>query len=76
MLFYTGIGSRTTPQPICDTMTAIARHYAGLGYTLRRGIVQGGTATAVRCAKEQGIPTFNLLHQLEEFRAYTRGCNA
>lgn len=36
------------------------------------GVVQGGTRMAVYCARAHGIPTFNIEHQLNEFRDFTR----
>jgi len=35
--YYSGIGSRQTPQDVCDLMTVIARYLYFKGYTLRSG---------------------------------------
>ncbi len=40
-MFYTGVGSRTTPGAILDLMTRAAHHLALLGYTLRSGHAHG-----------------------------------
>lgn len=37
MNYYTGIGSRRTPEDICDLMTKTARYLYFKGYTLRSG---------------------------------------
>jgi hypothetical protein len=37
-----------------------------------KGEIEGGTRTAVVCARNNNIPTFNLLFQWEEFRRYTK----
>lgn len=42
---YAGIGSRETPQDVCDDMTAIAKTLEGRGFTLRSGFA-GGADTA------------------------------
>lgn len=35
--YYTGVGSRETPAPVCDALTIVARQLARAGYTLRSG---------------------------------------
>lgn len=40
-LFYSGIGSRSTPAPICQLMTRIATRLSSLGWTLRSGHAVG-----------------------------------
>lgn len=39
--FYAGIGSRATPDNVCQAMTALARVLHDLGYTLRSGHADG-----------------------------------
>lgn len=39
--YYAGVGSRETPQPICDLMTDIARKLEGEGWILRSGGAAG-----------------------------------
>lgn len=41
MKWYTGVGSRETPQDIQDVMTRLALKLAGEGYCLRSGAAQG-----------------------------------
>ena len=41
MRAYAGIGSRRTPQPILDLMTALSARLASRDYTLRSGHAQG-----------------------------------
>ncbi len=41
MKYYTGIGSRETPDRILDVMTATAIQMAGFGFTLRSGHADG-----------------------------------
>lgn len=38
---YTGVGSRDTPERICELMTNIAKGMARLGWTLRSGAAEG-----------------------------------
>jgi hypothetical protein len=40
-LYYAGIGSRTSPNPICGIMTEIAKILNSRGYTLRSGGAEG-----------------------------------
>lgn len=40
-MYYTGIGSRSTPEPICQKMTIIAKLYREYGFVLRSGAAQG-----------------------------------
>ena len=39
--YYTGVGSRSTPTHVLNTMTAIARKFNTIGYTLRSGGAKG-----------------------------------
>lgn len=41
MKYYTGIGSRLTPEPILVLMTEIASYFCNKGYTLRSGGASG-----------------------------------
>lgn len=41
IVYYTGIGSRSTPRPVLDTMVAIAHYLGDRGYTLRSGGAAG-----------------------------------
>ena len=41
MRYYTGIGSRNTPQNICSLMANIAKKYANAGWVLRSGGAEG-----------------------------------
>jgi hypothetical protein len=47
--YYTGIGSRSTPQPVLEEMTGLASFLAENGYTLR-----SGGATGADTAFEEG----------------------
>jgi hypothetical protein len=54
-IYYTGIGSRETPQVILDQMVQLARHYAKKGYILRSGGADGSDfAFAQGCDLEGG----------------------
>lgn len=44
MRYYTGIGSRETPDNVCESMTLLARHLDLLGFTLRSGGASGADA--------------------------------
>ena len=44
MKYYTGIGSRGTPQATADIMTALATKLEADGYTLRSGAAEGADA--------------------------------
>lgn len=48
---YTGIGSRETPQEVCDIMTAVAHKLSQKGFTLRSGRAPGADQ-----AFERGCP--------------------
>lgn len=50
MRFYTGVGSRNTPQNILDMMTLMARVLESKGYVLRSGGAKGADS-----AFEQGV---------------------
>lgn len=39
--YYSGIGSRITPEKVCDQMTVLAQYFDKLGYTLRSGNAEG-----------------------------------
>ena len=41
MRFYTGIGSRETPESVCKQMTELANHFRTEGYILRSGHAEG-----------------------------------
>lgn len=41
MIYYTGIGSRETPDNIMDEMSRLASHFASRGWTLRSGGADG-----------------------------------
>ncbi len=41
MIFYTGVGSRRTPDAVLDQMTEMAQWFAALGLTLRSGRALG-----------------------------------
>lgn len=41
MKYYTGVGSRETPDNICDLMTTIAKFLSSQGWTLRSGHAPG-----------------------------------
>lgn len=41
MKYYTGIGSRDTPEHVLDEMTQLAREFVKRGWTLRSGGAQG-----------------------------------
>lgn len=54
-LFYAGIGSRETPEPILRLMTQIAVSLAIAGYTLRSGAADGADAAFEAGASEKEI---------------------
>ena len=39
--YYTGVGSRSTPQDIMELMTQVATKLEALGYSLRSGAADG-----------------------------------
>lgn len=41
MIYYTGVGARTTPNDVLKRMIAFATAFAELGYTLRSGAADG-----------------------------------
>lgn len=48
---YAGIGSRQTPEPICDLFTGFASYAEQLGWTLRSGAADGADAAFERGVK-------------------------
>lgn len=55
MIYYTGIGSRETPEDICRKMFTASRAMARLGFTLRSGGAQGADHSFESgCAAENG----------------------
>jgi len=52
MNYYTGIGSRKTPQDILNLMTDIAKYLYDLGYTLRSGHADGADKAFEKGAKD------------------------
>ena len=69
MKYYTGIGSRTTPEHILKLMTKIGKYLALNGYVLRSGGANGAdTAFEIGCDEGKGvkeifIPPFNFNYQ-------------
>lgn len=57
-LIYTGIGSRKTPDDVCDLMRRVAERLAARGYILRSGAAEGADAAfeAGARAKEIYLP--------------------
>jgi hypothetical protein len=41
MIYYTGIGSRNTPEEVCKQMTQLAKHFESMGFILRSGSADG-----------------------------------
>ena len=41
MLYYTGIGSRSTPEPVLKTMVELSKHLEAMGFVLRSGGADG-----------------------------------
>ena len=59
MVYYTGIGSRATPEPILSLMVNIAIYFNNKGYTLRSGGASGADSafeTGAGTKKEIYIP--------------------
>lgn len=54
-MFYTGIGSRQTPENICNEMTDIAIELSNLGYTLRSGGAKGADSAFAKGSKKSEI---------------------
>ena len=55
MNIYAGIGSRTTPDDICEAMTKIAIYLAGHGWVLRSGHADGADKAFERGARFKEI---------------------
>lgn len=55
MKYYSGIGSRSTPEPICQAMTAIAQYLTPRGWVLRSGHADGADLAFERGAKYKEI---------------------
>lgn len=53
--FYAGIGSRETPQDVCETMTKIAKSLSLRDYTLRSGGAKGADRAFQHGAKDYEI---------------------
>ncbi len=65
--YYTGIGSRETPEEVMGAMTEIARKLSGKGYTLRSGGATGADTAFENGAKYKQIflpwSPFNSRHE-------------
>lgn len=74
MMFFTGIGSRETPDTICQTMTEFAFLLSGT-YTLRTGNAKGADTAFVKGSNNHEVycPNHN---QVEKFKRTIVGANA
>lgn len=60
MKYYTGVGSRETPENICKLIERIAFKLADLGWHLRSGGAQGADAAFEKGVIEHGMPWADL----------------
>lgn len=55
IVYYTGVGSRKTPQSILILMNKIAQHFSSYGWILRSGGAQGADTAFESGASEKEI---------------------